>query len=126
MLPPALPHLSIHLQARYLRELNQGGNHEAVIQLFESGRLMAPEAVMAEYVTALARTNRLDNSRLLQTLQVRMCAWLHKYEKELWMRKGLPGPWEVPLGWCQSTACLKVFIGGSTACLKVFKGGVEG
>lgn len=58
------------LQARYLRELNQGGNHEAVIQLFESGRLTQPEAAMAEYVAALARTNRLDNSRLLQTLQV--------------------------------------------------------
>jgi hypothetical protein len=59
------------LQARYLREMNQSGNHEAVIQLFESGRLAHPEAVLSEYVAALARTNRLDNTRLLETLQVR-------------------------------------------------------
>ncbi len=57
-------------QSRYLRELNQSGNHEAVVQLFESGRLLQPEAAMSEYVTALARTNRLDNTRLMQTLQV--------------------------------------------------------
>lgn len=42
-----------------------------MIQLFESGRLAAPEAALSEYVTALARTNRLDNTQLLQTLQVR-------------------------------------------------------
>jgi hypothetical protein len=67
--PPPWPP-SLHVQARYLRELNQSGNHEAVVQLFESGRLVQPEAALGEYVTALARANRLDNSRLLQTLQV--------------------------------------------------------
>ena len=56
-------------QARYLRELNQTGRHEAVIELWESGRLINPESLFSEYVTALARIDRLDNSALLSTLQ---------------------------------------------------------
>ena len=56
-------------QARYVRELNQSGRYDAVVQLWESGRLMHPDSVFSEYVIALARMDRLDNSSLLQTLQ---------------------------------------------------------
>jgi len=55
-------------QARYLRELNHSGQHELVIQLWEGGRLTNPEALFSEYVTALAKTNRLDNTALMNTL----------------------------------------------------------
>ena len=58
-------------QSRLLQELNQTGQHEAVIQLFENGRLARPEGAIAEYVSALSRTNQLSNTALLQTLQVR-------------------------------------------------------
>ena len=56
-------------QARYVRDLNQSGRHDAVIELWESGRLANPEGLFSEYVTALARIGRLDNSALMETLQ---------------------------------------------------------
>jgi ATP-dependent metalloprotease len=56
-------------QSRYLRDLNQSGQHDAVVQIFESGRLVNAEGALGEYVTALAHTNRLNNTALLQTLQ---------------------------------------------------------
>jgi hypothetical protein len=57
-------------QAQYLKQLNHSGQHDAVIALFESGRLSNAEAMLGEYVTALARVDRLNNTALLQTLQV--------------------------------------------------------
>lgn len=56
-------------QTQHLRNLNANGRYDDVIRIWESGRLVNPEASFAEYVTALARTNRLDNTALLQTLQ---------------------------------------------------------
>lgn len=56
-------------QTRLIRDLNAAGRHDAVIELWESGRLVHPEATFSEYVTALARTDRLDNTALLNTLQ---------------------------------------------------------
>lgn len=56
-------------QARYVRDLIQSGRHDAVIELWESGRLANPEGLFSEYVTALARVGRLDNSALIDTLQ---------------------------------------------------------
>jgi ATP-dependent metalloprotease len=56
-------------QARLLRDLNAAGRHEAVVELWESGRLAHPEGALAEYVTALARTSRLDNTALVDTLR---------------------------------------------------------
>eukprot|EP00887_Chlorella_sp_A99_P002593 scaffold6.g2593.t1 len=53
----------------HLRDLNKQGNHEAVIGLFESGRVAVSAEAMGEYVKALARTDRLDSTALLQTLQ---------------------------------------------------------
>ncbi len=62
MAPPAL------LQAQYLRDLNRSGQHESVIQLFESGRLASSEEVFAQYVRALAKADRLSGTALMQTL----------------------------------------------------------
>jgi ATP-dependent metalloprotease len=56
-------------QARYVRDLIQSGRHDAVIELWESGRLANPEGLFSEYVTSLARVGRLDNSALMDTLQ---------------------------------------------------------
>ena len=56
-------------QTQHLRNLNANGRHDEVIRIWESGRLADPEASFAEYVTALARTNRLDNTALLDTLR---------------------------------------------------------
>lgn len=56
-------------QTRLVRDLNAAGRHDAVIELWESGRLLHPEASFSEYITALARTDRLDNTALLNTLQ---------------------------------------------------------
>jgi ATP-dependent metalloprotease len=63
-----VPHTAA-AQARHLRDLNAAGRHEEVIRLWESGQLANPEASFAEYVTALARTDRLDNTALLRTLR---------------------------------------------------------
>ena len=56
------------LQAQYLRDLNRSGQHESVIQLFESGRLANTEDVFGQYVRALAKADRLNGTALLQTL----------------------------------------------------------
>ncbi|KAL4442017.1 hypothetical protein ABPG77_011278 [Micractinium sp. CCAP 211/92] len=55
-------------QAQYLRDLNRSGQHESVIQLFESGRLAGSEEVFAQYVRALAKADRLSGTALMQTL----------------------------------------------------------
>lgn len=59
---------SAPLQAQYLRDLNRSGQHESVIQLFESGRLAGSEEVFAQYVRALAKADRLSGTALMQTL----------------------------------------------------------
>lgn len=63
---PALP--SSLPQAQYLRELNRGGQHDAVIQLFESDRLVATEEIFGQYVKALAKADKLNGTALMQTL----------------------------------------------------------
>ena len=56
-------------QQQYVKELMRRGQHEAVVSLWEGGRLAAPEGVFAEYVTALARLERLDSTALMETLR---------------------------------------------------------
>ena len=56
-------------QARHLRDLNQAGRYDAVIELWESGRLANAEGLFSEYVTALARADKLDNTALMATLR---------------------------------------------------------
>ncbi len=41
------------------------------MQHFESGRVASNEETLGEYIKALAKLDRLDNSRLLSTLQAR-------------------------------------------------------
>lgn len=56
-------------QMRFVKDLMRSGHHDAVVSLWESGRLVNPEAVFGEYVTALAKMNKLDNTALLDTLR---------------------------------------------------------
>jgi ATP-dependent metalloprotease len=56
-------------QSQYVKELMRSGQHEAVVSVWESGKLVNPEGLFSEYVTALAKMNRLDNSALLDTLK---------------------------------------------------------
>lgn len=58
------------LQAKALQDLNSRGAYDAVINQFESGSVASTEASLGEYIKALARTDRLDNSALLRVLQV--------------------------------------------------------
>ena len=60
------------MQARNLQELNNRGAYDAVIRQFESGSVASSEASLGEYIKALARADRLDNSALLRLLQVRL------------------------------------------------------
>ena len=53
----------------FLRDLNKRGEAEVVISLFEHGRVANTAEAMGEYVKALAKVDRLDNTALLQTLQ---------------------------------------------------------
>lgn len=61
----------MHLQADYLRSLNQQGQSEGVVTLFESNRVTYNSETLGEYVKALARLDRLDNSRVYSMVQVR-------------------------------------------------------
>lgn len=56
-------------QRKFVQELMRAGQHESVVGLWESGRLVQPEAVFSEYVTALAKMNKLDNTVLVDTLK---------------------------------------------------------
>lgn len=56
-------------QRKLVQELMRTGQHESVVGLWESGRLVQPEAVFSEYVTALAKMNKLDNTVLVDTLK---------------------------------------------------------
>lgn len=58
------------LQAQHLRDLNARGDAEGVILLFEGGRVQSTEASLGEYVKALVKADRLDNTMLARTLQV--------------------------------------------------------
>ncbi|TQE11128.1 hypothetical protein C1H46_003134 [Malus baccata] len=54
----------------YLKELYHRGDHEAVIRAFESQpSLHSNPSALSEYVKALVRVGRLDESELLKTLQ---------------------------------------------------------
>lgn len=47
----------------------RAGQHDAVVQIWEGGRLLHPQNSFGEYVTALAKMNKLDNTALLDTLR---------------------------------------------------------
>jgi len=52
-----------------MRGYNQSGQPEAVISMFESGRVPFSQEALGEYVKALARLDRLDNSRMMSLMQ---------------------------------------------------------
>ncbi|GFH19319.1 AAA domain-containing protein, partial [Haematococcus lacustris] len=56
-------------QASQLRQLNQSGQAEAVVGAFEGGRVAFTQENLGEYIKALARLDRLDNSRMLSLMQ---------------------------------------------------------
>ena len=56
-------------QAAHLRDLNRASQPEKVVQLYESGAVAASEANLGEYLKALVRVDRLNESALLKTLQ---------------------------------------------------------
>jgi len=60
--------LAPHRQVAHLRSLNEAGNPDAVIQLYESGRAGAAAASLGEYVKALVRTDRLDAGALAASI----------------------------------------------------------
>lgn len=62
---------SVVLQAEYLRSLNHQGQAEGVVSIFESNRVVYNSETLGEYVKALARLDRLDNSRVFNLVQVR-------------------------------------------------------
>ena len=66
--PPTNPHTPSHTQAAYLRDLNVRGDAEAVIQLYESGRVTASSSSLGEYVKALVKADRLDAAALASSL----------------------------------------------------------
>ena len=55
-------------QTSHLRDLNRS-SPEKVVQLYESGEVAATEANLGEYLKALVRVDRLNDSALLRTLQ---------------------------------------------------------
>ena len=67
---PPIDNLHTVLQAQHLRDLNARGDAEGVIRLFENGRVQSTEASLGEYVKALVKADRLDNTMLARTLQV--------------------------------------------------------
>lgn len=52
-----------------MRDLMRSGQHDAVVKIWEGGRLLHPENSFGEYVTSLAKMNKLDNTALLDTLK---------------------------------------------------------
>jgi len=64
----------------HLKQLNQGNNAEEVVRLFESGRIAFTQDALGEYIKALARMDRLDNTRLMGLLQVCRGLMLHACE----------------------------------------------
>lgn len=60
-------------QADFLRELNLRGRAADVVNHFEGGKIAATEGTVAEYVKALVKMDRLDQTQLLTTITVRAC-----------------------------------------------------
>jgi hypothetical protein len=58
------------LQVEHLKQLNHGSNAEEVVRLFEGGQVAFTQEALGEYIKALSRMDRLDNSRLMGLLQV--------------------------------------------------------
>lgn len=56
-------------QADWMRQLNRSGQAEAVVATYETGRIAHTEETLGEYIKALVKLERLDNTRLLSTLQ---------------------------------------------------------
>lgn len=56
-------------QQKLMRDLMRSGQHDAVVKIWEGGRLLHPENSFGEYVTSLAKMNKLDNTALLDTLK---------------------------------------------------------
>jgi len=67
------PHGTCPAQVEHLKQLNHGSNAEEVIKLFEGGRVAFTQDTLGEYIKALSRMDRLDNSRLMGLLQVCVC-----------------------------------------------------
>lgn len=61
-------------EVAHLRELYRRNDSEAVIRLFESQpSLHSNPSALSEYVKALVKVDRLDESELLKTLQRGVC-----------------------------------------------------
>lgn len=61
-------------EVAHLRELYRRNDPEAVIRLFESQpSLHSNQSALSEYVKALVKVDRLDDSELLKTLQKGGC-----------------------------------------------------
>lgn len=81
-------------QVDYLRTLNRTGQWDSVVDAFESGKVTFSQDALGEYVKALVRLDRLDNTRLLSTLH-------RGAEQGLGPRAAMyappaPGPWSYP------------------------------
>lgn len=59
-------------QVDFLRELNMRGRAPDVVNHFESGKIATTEGAVAEYVKALVKMDRLDQTQLLTTITVRV------------------------------------------------------
>lgn len=57
-----------------MKQLNHSSPEE-VVKLFEGGRVAFTQDSLGEYIKALSRMDRLDNSRLMGLLQVRWLGW---------------------------------------------------
>lgn len=57
------------MQAEWLRARNAQGDARSVVESFEGGRVAFTQDTLGEYVRALARTDRLDNGRVMEVMQ---------------------------------------------------------
>ncbi|KAL5074595.1 hypothetical protein RYX36_013579 [Vicia faba] len=73
-----------HLEASYLKELYHRNDPEAVIRAFESRPyLHSNSAALSEYVKALVKVDRLDESELLKTLRRGISNSMRKEESSI-------------------------------------------
>uniref|UniRef100_A0A7R9VRD6 AAA+ ATPase domain-containing protein n=1 Tax=Chlamydomonas euryale TaxID=1486919 RepID=A0A7R9VRD6_9CHLO len=56
-------------QAEWLRTRNAQGDARGVVETFEAGRVAFTQDTLGEYIRALARLDRLDNSRVMSLVQ---------------------------------------------------------
>mmetsp|Transcript_21683 Transcript_21683/g.60293 ORF Transcript_21683/g.60293 Transcript_21683/m.60293 type:complete len:661 (+) Transcript_21683:653-2635(+) len=54
--------------AQWLRDLNRRGDFESVIRAFERGEVASTEATLGEYIKALVKVDRLDQTALMHTI----------------------------------------------------------